>query len=244
MADRGRAKTSPASTWARWLQGYLVIGLALLANGAALVLHIVRSIPLPPLLLVFWGAGLAGIVVAFVRAEPTLRQELRRTFVVGVAAGLLATLSYDIAKALLSQLDPAPWNPFEATRIFGVVLLGPDAPDAVTRIAGWAFHISNGATFGMAFTFIFGGRARTSLAWAVGLGVAWGVFLESFQLALFPAWLGIGTSALNEFRQVSFLAHVVFGSTLGLLIRRWMPEDMSWLAEAELAAERERQAES
>ena len=161
---------------------------------------------------------------------------LRTFLVLGVAAGLLATAAYDVAKALLSNLDPAPWVPFEATRVFGVVLLGPDAPDTASRVAGWAFHISNGATFGMSFTFIFGGRAQRSLAWAVGLGAVWGLFLESFQLALYPAWRGI--KAVGEFQQVSFLAHIVFGMTLGVLVNRWLP-DRSWLREAELAAERE-----
>lgn len=200
---------------------YLVIGLALLANGAALVVHIVRGVPLPPLLLIAWAGGLAAIAASFVRADPETRVELRKTFIVGVLAGLMATAAYDAAKALLSNLDPAPWNPFEATRVFGIALLGPDVPDTVSRIAGWAFHISNGATFGMAFAFIFGGRAMAGIAWAIGLGAAWGVFLEAFQLSLYPTWLRIG--ALDEFRQVSFLAHVVFGATLGLLVRRWLP---------------------
>lgn len=236
MDDRGTSSASQAGARARWLQGYLVVGLALLANGAALVLHIVRGIPLPPLLVVFWAGGLTAIVVAFARAAPDARRDLLRTFLVGVAAGLIATAAYDVAKALLSNLDPAPWNPFEATRVFGVVLLGPDAPETASRIAGWAFHISNGATFGMSFTFIFGSRAQSSLAWAIGLGAVWGLFLESFQLALYPAWLGI--KAVGEFQQVSFLAHIVFGVTLGMLVHRWLP-DRSWLREAEIAAERE-----
>jgi hypothetical protein len=204
-----------------WHPAYVVIGLALLANGAALVLHILRGLPMAPLLAALWGAGLVAIAYALVRAHPAVRAELRRTFVVGVAAGLAATIAYDVAKAGLSQLDPAPWNPFEATRAFGVALIGEGAPDAAHRALGWAFHLSNGATFGMSFTFLFGGLALRGAAWAAGLGAAWGLFLESFQLALYPGWLSI--RAVSEFQQVSFLSHLVFGVVLGALILRWLP---------------------
>lgn len=202
----------------------LVVGLALLANGAGLVLHIVRGIPLPPLLIGLWAAALVTILVAFARADPWRRLDLRRRFAAGVGAALIATPAYDATKAILSQLDPTPWNPFEAVRVFGVVLVGPDAPPAAVMAAGWAFHLSNGATFGMAFAFLFGSVARSSLPWALALGAAWGLVLETFQVTLFPAWLGIGGSALAEFRQVSFLAHGVFGLCLGLLVRRWLPK--------------------
>jgi hypothetical protein len=47
-------------------------------------------------------------------------------------------------------------------------------------------------------------------------GIAWGLFLESFQLAIYPGWLNI--RFLDEFRQISFLSHVVFGAVLGLLV--------------------------
>ena len=201
----------------RWERAaYLVVGLAVLANGAALVFHIVRGIELSSLLLVFWMAGLLAIATVLIRTHPAHRMLLVRPFVVGIGAGLAATVAYDISKALLSQLDPAPWNPFEATRVFGSLLVGSDAPDALVRFAGWSFHLSNGMTFGIAFTFLFGRRAMAGLPWAIGLGAAWGLFLETFQLVLYPGWLNI--RFVDEFRQVSFLAHLVFGATLGPLV--------------------------
>ena len=156
--------------------------------------------------------------MAFVRAHPDTRRQLLATFISGIAAGLAATVAYDVAKALLSLFDATRWDPFEATHVFGLVLIGDAAPDPLVRAAGWMFHFSNGATFGMSFTFLFGTWARANRLAAIALGAAWGVFLESFQLALFPGWLSI--KALDEFRQVSFLAHVVFGVTLGFLVRR------------------------
>jgi hypothetical protein len=57
-------------------------------------------------------------------------------------------------------------------------------------------------------------------------GVAWGLFLETFQLMLYPGWLKIGF--LDEFRRISFGAHLVFGAGLGLMVpyglRRAQPE--------------------
>lgn len=204
----------------RWVENG-VIGVALLANGAALVLHIVRGFALTPVLLILWAAGLVAIGAVIARARGEVRRDLRHTFVAGVAAGLIATVAYDVAKALLSNLDPAPWNPFEATRVFGQALLGADAPDALARTVGWAFHFTNGATFAMSFAFILGNLAMRGRTWAVGLGALWGLGLESFQLALYPGWLSI--SAVSEFQQVSFLSHLAYGATFGLLLLRWLP---------------------
>lgn len=212
--------SAPEPLRRRWVEN-AVVGVALLANGAALVLHIVRGFSLAPALLVLWGAGLVAIGLVILRARGEVRRDLRRTFVVGVAAGLTATIAYDVAKAVLSQLDPAPWNPFEATRMFGLALLGLDAPDIVARTAGWIFHFTNGATFAMSFAFILGGMALRGPIWAIALGAAWGLGLESFQLALYPGWLNI--TAVSEFQQVSFLSHLVYGASLGLLLLRWLP---------------------
>lgn len=70
------ARNAPcaASAWLRWAKSYLVVGLCLLANGAALTLHIVQGSPLPTLLLVFWAGGLVAIAWALVRAQPVVRE--------------------------------------------------------------------------------------------------------------------------------------------------------------------------
>jgi hypothetical protein len=210
QASRPRTVRTP------WVAvGYLVIGLAVLANGAALVVHIVRNAPLPLALLAFWAAGLIAIVAVLVASADDERRSIARTFVIGAGAGFAATLAYDVAKAGLSQLDPAPWNPFEAFRTFGETLLGPGTGDAAVRATGLVFHLSNGVTFGVAYAFLFGHWASRRLPVGVATGIAWGLFLETFQLVLYPGWLSI--EFVDEFRQVSFGGHVVFGAVLGLL---------------------------
>ena len=43
------------------------------------------------------------------------------------------------------------------------------------------------------------------------------LFLEVFQLTLYPGWLDIGFYA--EFVQISAISHLVFGATLGMVVR-------------------------
>lgn len=131
-------------------------------------------------------------------------------FRIGVAAGIIATVGYDLSKYALSQWDRSPYDPFEAIRIFGVLLAGSAAPAAIIITAGVAYHVLNGVTFAVAFCFLFGERGVT-------VGILWGLFLETFQLALFPGWLDM--RFFQEFLQISFLAHVVYGAILGLVCR-------------------------
>ena len=53
---------------------------------------------------------------------------------------------------------------------------------------------------------------------SAALGIVWGLVLESFQIALYPDWLGI--RFVNEFIAFSALGHVAYGATLGFALRR------------------------
>lgn len=194
----------------------IVVGLASTANGAALVFHIVGSLPLPALLAVTWGIALVALAAMATVGGRDTRALIVRLVAVGLVAGLVATLAYDVSKAVLSQLDPSPYDPFEATRVFGRILLGQEAGSAVVAVAGWGFHLANGGTFAIAFAALFARDGNISRQRAIVAGMVWALFLETFQLVLFPAWLGI--RFVDEFRQISFLSHIVFGVSLGLLI--------------------------
>lgn len=185
-----------------------------LFSGAALVAHIETGASLPLVLLLLAAIVFVAVASVWRRAAPVTRTALRRLTVVGTAAGLIATLAYDLSKLLLSRLDRMSYNPFEAVRVFGVLLTGSRSP-AIAYVAGTAFHIVNGTAFGVAFSILLGRRG-------VLAGIAWGLGLELFQLTLFPGWLDI--HAYDEFVQVSSLGHVVYGTTLGLLCRRWLSQ--------------------
>ena len=54
--------------------------------------------------------------------------------------------------------------------------------------------------------------------WDRDTGALWGLFLEAFQLTLYPDWLGI--RFVDEFVRISALSHLAYGASLGL-IARW-----------------------
>ena len=157
--------------------------------------------------------GILGLAAVLRRVSPGDRRRIGRTAAIGAAAGLLATIAYDASRTFLSYLDPSPYNPFEAVRVFGVLLAGERAPAALIYAAGLAFHFTNGTAFGVAFGLLLG--ARGALA-----GVAWGLGLELFQLTLYPGWLDI--RAYREFVQISAAGHLIYGAVLGTTTRRWL----------------------
>jgi hypothetical protein len=188
-----------------------ILGIAVLFSGAALLGHILAGISLRLALLFTASLLVMAIVLVARRTRPEERERLRRLVAIGAISGMIATLVYDVAKFLLSRLTTTPINPFEAIRVFGVLLAGADVSPAATWIAGSAFHLLNGTAFGVAFCLLF---PRRTLLW----GVAWGLFLEIFQLTLYPGWLDI--RAYAEFVQVSVLGHVVYGLTLSFASNR------------------------
>ncbi len=184
-----------------------VLGVAVLFSGAALLAHILWAIALP-LALAFTAALLALTVWRiWRRASAAARRPLLARALIGLAVGLPATLVYDVSRSLLSQLDPSPYNPFEAIRIFGLLLAGPAAPPTVSMAAGIGFHLLNGTAFGIAYCFLFGRRGLPA-------GVAWGLFLELFQITLYPGWLDI--RAYQEFVMISAAGHLIYGAVLGV----------------------------
>lgn len=200
----------------------VVAGIASLANGAALLLYILGRLPLPLLLAVTWTIAAIAVATMGALGDAANRARLKRFVLIGLAAGLVATPAYDVTKAILSQLDPSPFDPFATTHVFGEILIGTSAPPILISIVGWAFHLANGCTFAIAFACLFARGGRISVRRGVLTGMIWGLFLETFQLALYPGWLSI--KFLDEFRQISFLAHVVFGASLGLLV----PAGLRW----------------
>jgi len=190
----------------------LAVG-ALLVGGLVLILVIVAGLPLylSPLV------GVTAIAAALVRARRRLsplawQRLLARVRALAVVA-LGATLAYDLMRALLAGIDPSPYNPFEVVRVFGQLLLGPSAPITAVVVAGWAYHLFNGACFGIAFGLLFLRGGALPYRWAVARGIGWGLFLESLQLALYPGWVHI--QWLAEFTTISIAAHLTYGVTLG-----------------------------
>lgn len=185
-------------------------GAVFLASGAALVTHLVTGAPLALVL-----AGLVAVgsltVARLVWAEPDARQRWMTRVGVGVAAGVVSTVAYDVSRWALVELGGMHLSPFKAFPLFGEALIGADAGSAPAQAAGIVFHLLNGIAFGVAYTVWFGHRG-------VWWGVAFALGLEAFMLALYPGWLDI--RSIREFTQISVLGHVAYGVTLGWTARR------------------------
>jgi len=188
-------------------------GVGGLASGAALVTHIVGGVSLRAALATAILIVILGVAAVLRRARPIERRRFVRAAAIGAAAGLLATVAYDASRTVLAYFDPSPYNPFEAIRVFGVLLAGPMAAPVLRYAAGVSFHLINGTGFGIAFGLLLGHRGLFA-------GIAWGLGLELFQLTLYPGWLDI--RAYQEFVRISAAGHLVYGGVLGSSCRRWL----------------------
>lgn len=204
-----------------------ILGLACLFSGVALLGVILARLSLPLTLGLTTCVFLVTLAAVWFLAGPGRRGRLGRLILAGIVTGIVATLVYDITRFVLSQLDPSPYNPFELLRIFGSLLLGDSVSAETQRVAGTAFHLLNGWMFGLSYVLLFGRGGDTTRRWALVTGVGWGLFLETFQIVLYPSWLQI--QFVSEFATISAFSHVFFGLTLGVvgrvLLRRWVPPD-------------------
>ncbi len=80
------------------------------------------------------------------------------------------------------------------------------------QLVGWAYHSSNGLTFGVMCIAMVGGASKRGWGWAV-------VFAVGLELAMlftpYASFFGIPPTA--KFIVVTLLAHLVFGLVMGLV---------------------------
>lgn len=190
----------------------VVLGLAGVATGTALVVHILLEVSLlAATVALVIGTG-ATAAVAWSRLDDGSRARVRRRVWVGFVAGIVATAAYDLGRYVLVAAFSMSFKPFAVFRLFGELLVGPDASSWATYTAGWAFHIVNGLGFAIAYTLI----VRRPKVWSA---VVWAFVLEAFMALLYPSWLRV--QALSEFYEVSVLGHALFGLGLGITAK-WM----------------------
>jgi hypothetical protein len=201
------------------------VGVAALASGAALLGTILLGINLRLGLLITVSVAAVAATLAIRSMDSDGRRRIDACVTSGVISGVVALICYDTTKVILSVADPSPFNPFGANSTFGALLVGTDAPGWALQVAGFTFHIVNGIAFAVAYTTLFARLGATSRRRAVLQGMVWGLFLETFQLTLYPGWLDI--RAYGEFATISAGAHLVYGAVMGLtsraLLRRRFP---------------------
>jgi hypothetical protein len=152
---------------------------------------------------------------------------LGRGVLLGAVAGLIAACAYDLFRlpfvlASLWHLPSIvpPLNLFKVFPRFGAMILGEPVEQATYSLAahlvGWAYHFSNGITFGVMYLALVGDCRRRSWLWAVLLA-------SGLELAMlftpYPQFFGIAVTGL--FVALTLTAHLVFGVVLGLATRSW-----------------------
>jgi len=143
-------------------------------------------------------------------------RRLASHMLIGVVAGLIATIGLELVRATSFRLGGMPGD---LPRLMGVLLTDRFmfGPSTLSDVLGWAYHFWNGAVFGLIFAVLLG---RRPVSWYVGYGVLIGV---GFLASPVVTSMGIGSFGLGmPSMPVSVvLAHVVYGWALGVLYLRW-----------------------
>ncbi|MBI2982804.1 MAG: hypothetical protein HYY42_01210 [Chloroflexi bacterium] len=193
-----------------------LLGLALACtSGAGLIAATFLAVPLSfsaPFVVLPTAAILAGIAVAGRRDYARLHA-FARLIIVGAVAGLLATVVYDVSRPLLRALFGFTFDPFRAIHIFGELITGRPAGDALADAAGWTYHFWNGISFGMMFALI---RPKGGALY----GLLWAEFLQVLMMAVYPAFLKARLDDLG-FLTLGIVGHGLYGVVLGVLVARW-----------------------
>jgi hypothetical protein len=187
-----------------------------------------------PLLLYFAGVWPMRLGVPFltlpsllllmalaVRARGGEAPEFWTRYAAGFVGGLIGTAAYDGSRLIgLAWRFPG----FAVIGKFGLLITGREDAGLLTLAVGWAYHVSNGGVFGIAYALVAG---RAAIPW----GIAWGLFLEAAMLVTYPAAFGVdmswGTAALT----FSLAGHVCYGAALAALVRRLIPDTSSMFRE-------------
>ena len=153
-------------------------------------------------------------------------KNLWRAVMIGVIAGFLAAIAYDIfrlpfvfAKQLGIESILPPLNLFKVFPRFGAMILNQPVEQASyslgAHLIGWIYHFSNGIAFGVMYVALIGDGTKRHWAW----GVVMAVCLElGMLLTPYPAFFKIPVTA--AFVLVTLAAHVIFGATLGKIVQR------------------------
>lgn len=189
-----------------------------LAGGIGLLAYLLASMSLVLGLALAAAVGALAAWAVWRRTPAFARPAIKRRALIGVVAGIAATLGYDLSRLLLVNVLGFTFWPFDVFSIFGKLLLGAHAPGWFARAGGLLFHYCNGIGFAVAFILLFRRPGIFS-------GLLWAGILELFMVSLYPSWLNL--QAGSEFFSVSILGHAVYGLLLGALARYGVVRQMN-----------------
>ncbi len=150
---------------------------------------------------------------------------LTRALLIGAAAGFIAAVAYDVfrlpfvfSKAWGLEGVVPQMNLFKVFPRFGAMLLNQPLEQGSyslgTHLLGWAYHFSNGMTFGIMFLAMMGDASRRGMAFTVVAGIVMATALEAGML-FSPYTSFFGIALTGTFVAVTLTAHLVFGAVMG-----------------------------
>jgi hypothetical protein len=189
------------------------------ASSAAFFLHHLGWVRMPFFVNFF---GMPAIVLMLVLCLYSWQRRLPfwQRLRAGLIAGTIGLVAYDLIRFLIYKSGFMGYDPFHVIPKLGALITGltPEAPSSI--YAGWGYHIWNGYSFAVIYALAIG-----PIAW--GWGVAWALILETAMLISYPSLMSVKFDA--PFIIISFVGHIVYGTILGLTVRRFAP-DVSTMA--------------
>jgi hypothetical protein len=206
--------------------GRWVVFLLAATSIACLLFDFYGLCPMRAFTIYIFGPALVLLIVLALRDWRRGDRQLWQAVCLGLLGGLLAAVAYDIFRLPfvfsrelgLSAVVP-PMDLFKVFPRFGAMILGQPLEQPhyspVTQLVGWAYHLSNGATFGVMYIALIGNPTRRTWLWAVAFAVA----LElGMLLTPYPKVFGIAVTL--KFVIVTMAAHAIFGVGLGRTVKR------------------------
>lgn len=236
LLDALRTTRTAITLGALFTGGAVPIGVVVLSFGYAQyvretppgprVMQVAHEFAGPYVLFVYLPAMM--VLAAIIAYSRQRHPDVYRRIVVGLAAGAIATIGLDWIRQM-GVLNG--WLPGDTPEMFGKAITGSN-DFATFYWVGQVAHFMNGADFGLCFAVMFGrfaSRRRT-----VAFAVLWLLIMEFFMMVGPPMGPMVGLFGVNwqwpHLFVLTFFAHVVHGSILGLLVHQWLrQEDRDWI---------------
>jgi hypothetical protein len=185
--------------------------LAALSSISALLLQWAGWVRMPFTVTFVSLPGTLLLLCITVWAGRTNRDLLFNRLIVGVTAGALGLVAYDLMRLFVQLALPVGFDAFFSMRAFGTLMTGQPLASPAALVTGWIYHVSNGLSFGIIYA-LLAGPAR----WYWGL--VWGLILEIAMLVVYPAVFN--PTPRSGFVVVSIVGHAAFGSVVGVWCAR------------------------